>query len=396
VSQADNVVRQFLLTENSDSSLTGETNSTNNPPPIVLNKPIFIEHIRSTSYLQINQTHSQIFFSGNGTLMLPTINSNSSTTTITNADNGIPSVAAGPTIATIIKTNDTGSAVIFKQGNGFTFSTGTTLINSRGAVFIKTNSTGQLAILNNTVGILQDQFGPEFHSVKIWNWSIDKNEGGVITNHNVTSSNASLSSSALFGGSTSEGSTTTSNTGGGDNIFSGSTDSQEDTTGGSGQMADDRTGTGHNTKSKEFDVKIEIAKDPIVRGNDQEITVIVSDKNTDEKIKGAKITEVVEYASGKSSKHFDGVTDSDGKYSSPSWKIGPDSKPGTFDVQIDISAGGYRESRASDSFEVISATDNDATGTGTGTTTEPSDDDKKTPSSEISNTDGTNDTDTNN
>lgn len=42
--------------------------------------------------------------------------------------------------------------------------------SSTGAVFFSTNSTGQLAFLNNMVGIAQVEFSPEGSTVRIWEW----------------------------------------------------------------------------------------------------------------------------------------------------------------------------------------------------------------------------------
>jgi hypothetical protein len=42
--------------------------------------------------------------------------------------------------------------------------------SSTGAAFFSTNSTGQLAFLNNIVGIAQVEFSPEGSTVRIWEW----------------------------------------------------------------------------------------------------------------------------------------------------------------------------------------------------------------------------------
>ena len=42
--------------------------------------------------------------------------------------------------------------------------------SATGAVFFSTNSTGQLAFLNNMVGIVQLDFSPEGSTLKIWEW----------------------------------------------------------------------------------------------------------------------------------------------------------------------------------------------------------------------------------
>ncbi len=47
--------------------------------------------------------------------------------------------------------------------------------SATGVAFFSTNSTGQLAFLNNMVGIAQVEFSPEESTVKIWEW-----EGGTL------------------------------------------------------------------------------------------------------------------------------------------------------------------------------------------------------------------------
>jgi hypothetical protein len=42
--------------------------------------------------------------------------------------------------------------------------------SATGAIFFSTNSTGQLAFLNNIVGIAQLEFSPEGSTLKIWEW----------------------------------------------------------------------------------------------------------------------------------------------------------------------------------------------------------------------------------
>jgi hypothetical protein len=42
--------------------------------------------------------------------------------------------------------------------------------SATGAIFFSTNSTGQLAFLNNMVGIAQLEFSPEEATIKVWEW----------------------------------------------------------------------------------------------------------------------------------------------------------------------------------------------------------------------------------
>jgi hypothetical protein len=57
--------------------------------------------------------------------------------------------------------------------------------SSTGAVFFSTNSTGQLAFLDNMVGIAQVEFSPEGSTVRIWEW-----KGGMLPFENESGSEA--------------------------------------------------------------------------------------------------------------------------------------------------------------------------------------------------------------
>jgi uncharacterized membrane protein YgcG len=111
---------------------------------------------------------------------------------------------------------------------------------------------------------------------------------------------------------------------------------------------------GSKTIPRKLLVAIGIAKDPIVRGNIQTISVIVSDsKIPSKKIQGAEISGEVDYASHKTTKTFSGITDSTGQMSPYSWPIGGNSDNGTFTVKVKASKSGYVEGFATKTFRVI-------------------------------------------
>jgi len=67
----------------------------------------------------------------------------------------------------------------------------------------------------------------------------------------------------------------------------------------------------------------------------------------------------VGYASHEHIETFSGITESNGDMKpSYSWKIGPNSKPGIFHVNVDVSAKGYRSGSATKTFEVTAAIQN--------------------------------------
>ncbi len=89
---------------------------------------------------------------------------------------------------------------------------------------------------------------------------------------------------------------------------------------------------GTTTETSDLELFIDVNDDPIIRGNEQTITVSVIDKHSKEELSGIEINGLVKYAS-KTTKSFSGITDDNGKFSY-SWKIAGNSKPGLFEVMI--------------------------------------------------------------
>jgi hypothetical protein len=96
-------------------------------------------------------------------------------------------------------------------------------------------------------------------------------------------------------------------------------------------------------------VAIVIAKNPIIRGNIQTITVTVDD--TGRKVAGANVQEEVLYISGFSHK-FSDITNNLGQMIH-SWRISGDAIPGQFKVTVDATATGYDKGSATKLFAVI-------------------------------------------
>jgi hypothetical protein len=96
---------------------------------------------------------------------------------------------------------------------------------------------------------------------------------------------------------------------------------------------------------------IAYAKDPITRGSIQTITISVNHGNA--KASGALVDGAVTYASGSTVKSFSGTTDENGQYSY-SWRIGGNSNPGIFNVNVNVSSNGESLTMPS-SFTVIEA-----------------------------------------
>jgi hypothetical protein len=98
-------------------------------------------------------------------------------------------------------------------------------------------------------------------------------------------------------------------------------------------------------------INIKIAHDPIVRGNEQSITVTVSESDSGDKISGAEVTGYVRYVTGHR-EIISGATDQNGVYKH-SWPISGNAKIGTFMVHVDVSADGNMTGSKEKSFQVI-------------------------------------------
>jgi hypothetical protein len=108
---------------------------------------------------------------------------------------------------------------------------------------------------------------------------------------------------------------------------------------------------GGKTLSHKLLVGIGVAKNPIVRGNIQTITVTVADsKKTSMKVAGAVVNGRVTYVTAHQ-EPLTGVTDDQGIYSHH-WRISGDAIPGKFKVEVHASANGKAGS-ATTTFTVI-------------------------------------------
>jgi hypothetical protein len=119
------------------------------------------------------------------------------------------------------------------------------------------------------------------------------------------------------------------------------------------QQTTDDNGKGGNDSNGKLDVSIAVGRDPIVRGNIQTISIIVTDSQSGNGISGAKIDGQVTYVTGHVER-FSGNSNGDGKYEHQ-WRISGNAKTGIFQVKVDASASGYGTASASSSFRVTGA-----------------------------------------
>jgi hypothetical protein len=113
---------------------------------------------------------------------------------------------------------------------------------------------------------------------------------------------------------------------------------------------------GGNGKLLDLTISITIAKNPITPGNVQTITVTVSDAESNEKIRGAKVNGKVQYVTDHT-ETFSCITDARGKCWH-SWRISGNAKTGTFTVSVQASASGYNPVSKTTTFEVVAKYDN--------------------------------------
>jgi hypothetical protein len=157
------------------------TTTTNNISNATLGSLFLTEEAKSTSFNLINETYIEISFVGNATIMPP----NATTTT---------GVTTTTTTTTTINATETGNVTLNIQPNGVTFAQGqgflvtqegdnatTTFVelsrvgpngtgSGTGVAFFSTNSTGQLAFLDNMLAIFQHEFSPERDTIRMWEW----------------------------------------------------------------------------------------------------------------------------------------------------------------------------------------------------------------------------------
>jgi hypothetical protein len=166
--------------EQESVSSTNTTNTTTNNASNALLGPLFSygegEGIEA-NVNPINETYSVVSYSGNRIIVLPNNTGVINATEIGNftihiQPNGL-SINQGQAV---IMTNEDGAAT---EGEGENATITFVLLtrtnpdgsgNGTGVTYFSTNSTGQLAFLNNMVGIMQTEFSSEGGTIRTWEW----------------------------------------------------------------------------------------------------------------------------------------------------------------------------------------------------------------------------------
>jgi hypothetical protein len=159
------------------SSMTTTTTTNYNNPSAVLGNPFMIVEFETASVNPINETYVEISTVHNVTLIPPnatattTINATeTANTTVNILPNGL-ALDKGQSL--IVTEGDDGTT---EQENATTTFVDISRMNpdgtgsGTGVVFFSTNSTGQLAFLNNMVGINDSEFSQGSGTVRVWEW----------------------------------------------------------------------------------------------------------------------------------------------------------------------------------------------------------------------------------
>src|SRR5919112_1853446 len=160
------------------SSMT-TTTTTNNNPSAVLGNPFMIVEFETASVNPINETYIEISTVNNITLIPPnatagtTINA---TETVNATVNILPNGLALDKGQSLIVTEGDDDGVSAEQENATTTFVDISRMNpdgtgsGTGVVFFSTNSTGQLAFLDNMVGINDSEFSQGGGTIRVWEW----------------------------------------------------------------------------------------------------------------------------------------------------------------------------------------------------------------------------------
>ncbi len=162
---------------------TTEEDTSNNNSGSILGSLFMIHEGKRTSFNPINDTYTEISVVSNTTIMPPNIPgvfinaTERGNLTLNILPDGLY-IEQGQAIivtedgATAARGEENATAIFVSLGTVNPNGTG----NRTGIMFFSTNSTGQLAFLDNMVGIYQIESSPEGYTIRIWEWK----EGGTI------------------------------------------------------------------------------------------------------------------------------------------------------------------------------------------------------------------------
>src|ERR687898_439607 len=157
---------------------TNTTTTNNNNSNAVLGSLFLTGEDKLTSFNPINETYTEVSYVGNRTIMPPDA---TTTATINATETGNLTLNLQPNGITFVE----GQSLLVTEGdsnNGAEQENATALLvdlngvrpddprSSTGVVFFSTNSTGQLAFLDNMIAIYQVKASPAGTAIEMWEW----------------------------------------------------------------------------------------------------------------------------------------------------------------------------------------------------------------------------------
>jgi hypothetical protein len=177
-SATDDVMTTTPSVRGEQEAVSSTTTTNNNVSNALLGSLFMIVEFETANINPINETYIEISTVSNVTIMPP----NSTGTTINGTEtanatlNILPNglgITNGQSLIMTEGDDDDGTA---EQENATSAFVGITRITPDGpgggtdVVFFSTNSTGQLAFLDNMVGIMQSEFSPGGGIIRTWEW----------------------------------------------------------------------------------------------------------------------------------------------------------------------------------------------------------------------------------
>jgi hypothetical protein len=189
-----------------DQEAVSRTNTTtNNVSNAVLGSLFMIVEFETASVNPINETYIETSTVNNVTILPPSATTGTTinaTETVNATVNILPNgLALDKGQSLIVTEGDDGTAA--EQENATTTFVDISRLNpdgsgsGTGVVFFSTNSTGQLAFLDNMVGINQGELSPEGGKIRVWEWKggtlpFETGAGGAPSTGNQTTITSAL------------------------------------------------------------------------------------------------------------------------------------------------------------------------------------------------------------
>ena len=175
---ATDIMSETLGEEDALNTPSTSTANNNNNSNAVLGSLFLTGEDKLTSFNPINETFTEVSYVGNRTIMPP----DATTATINATETGNLTLNLQPNGITFVE----GQSLLVTEGNsnnnGAEQENATALLvdlngvrpddprSSTGVIFFSTNSTGQLAFLDNLIAIYQVKASPAGTAIEMWEW----------------------------------------------------------------------------------------------------------------------------------------------------------------------------------------------------------------------------------